>query len=561
MEHKVLIVTGSLVSYQDKSLFQIIKKQIDSLKFSSGAWQDIQQKISASKNLLGQKKYRKTSKYQKSAYHQTIENYFGNHHNVITPQLTEVSIATLLTDEGVNFGVTTFSEIYGNRKLRNRLLKEHDCIFISTSLIRDLSELMPLLNLLKTKDNKIVLGGALTGALHHSFMGLAQVDILAVGYGEYLVASLAKWINSDYQEITPPPFGRVIKKEHGVILYSGVPNTRNLDDLRLPDWSIAEKIHQQKFAMVHYESVRGCPYRCSFCNYPYLFDDKVFRFRSAEQIAKDWEHYASQGAKYITCLDSLFTIPRKRLVDLCESLIAKKLDLKWICYARADDLSDLEICKIMRQAGCIQVHIGIESGNQQQLDNMNKRCTVANNQMAILNCQEVGINSFISVIIGFPGETTESVEETFDFLALTKPDMYYAALFSTRIENVPILSKENRERFGLDTMSGSSSSAPYWKHETMNSVRACQLLEEFNDKMIANKVSLEASLFYQGFLGYDRREREMLLEYQQDLAQHEHLLKPLINKCNHWATNRLAKAHALAFSNQQKSLLTRLEHV
>lgn len=554
MNHKVLIITGSLVSYQDKSLLLVIKKQLDSLKFSSGAWQDIQQKISASKYLLGQKRYRKTSKYQNSSYFSQVESYFSNHHTVVTPQLTEVSIATLLTDEGIEFGVATISQIYSDRKFREKLLREYGCIFLSTSLIRDQSELIPIIHALKTKDNKLVIGGALTGTMHQSWQGIKQVEILAVGYGEYLVKSLADWIKSDYQELSAPLYGRVLKKDFGFILFSGVPKSKNLDDLRLPDWSIAEKTHSQKFLMVHYESVRGCPYRCSFCNYPYLFDDTVFRFRSALQIAKDWEHYASKGAKYISCLDSLFTIPRKRLTDLCEILIQKKLDLKWICYARADDLSNLEVCQMMKEAGCIQVHIGIESGNQQQLNNMNKRCTVENNRMAILNCQKVGLNSFISVIIGFPGETNESVWETYEFLAAAKPDMYYAALFSTRVENVPILSRENRLKFKLETMSGSSSSSPYWQHETMNSIEACRLMEEFNDKMMLNKVSLEASLFYEGFLGYVRDQRNLLLDYQYDVARHDHFLKPFIAKCNQWALNRLSKAHQLAFKSSGPKL-------
>lgn len=456
----------------------------------------------------------------------------------------------MLSDEGLDFGVATFSEIYSNKALRTKLLKEHDCIFVSTSLIRDLSELLPLLRLLKTPNNRLVIGGALTGALHNSWQGLKEVDIFAVGYGEYLVSSIADWIKSDYQTINPPAYGRIVEKDFGFILYSGVPNSRDLDHLRLPDWSIADKVHDQKFTMVHYESVRGCPYRCSFCNYPYLFDDKVFPYRSAEQIAKDWQSYSERGVKYITCLDSLFTIPQKRLIDLCERLIEKKLDLKWICYARADDLSSLEICEIMKRAGCIQVHIGIESGNQQQLNNMNKRCTVENNRLAILNCQKVGINSFVSVIIGFPGETETSVWETYDFLHSTKPDMYYAALFSTRVENVPILSSENRERFKLETISGSSSSAPYWKHQTMDSVTACHLIEKFNDKMMNNMVSLEASLFYEGFLGYQRSQRAQLLAYQRDVANHDHLMKFLIKKCNVWALNRLKTAHRLAFINK-----------
>src|SRR5262249_30717698 len=153
----------------------------------------------------------------------------------------------------------------------------------------------------------------------------------------------------------------------------GSPDSKDLDWLPTPDWAFAEQYHGRKFELVHYESVRGCPYRCAFCNYPFLFDDTIFRTKSARKIASDWLGYAAKGAKIVNCLDSLFTIPTQRLVELCNILISEGTPINWICYARAGDLARPGIAKLMKQAGCRLVHVGYESGSQTILENMNKR--------------------------------------------------------------------------------------------------------------------------------------------------------------------------------------------
>src|SRR5690606_5978056 len=104
-------------------------------------------------------------------------------------------------------------------------------------------------------------------------------------------------------------------------------------------------------------------------------------------------YHEELGVQHITCLDSLFTMPKIRLIDLCEQLINNKSTMTWTCYARADDLADEEIVKLMKKAGAHQVQIGIESGNQLMLDQMNKRCTVDQNLQAIRNCRKHGIST------------------------------------------------------------------------------------------------------------------------------------------------------------------------
>ncbi|HET8694935.1 MAG TPA: radical SAM protein [Aquabacterium sp.] len=516
---KVLIVTGTLVSAKERSIKQFLKKQIDSFKASSGAWLDTQLKVIGAENITAQARYMKSRAFKQAKYHRTVSTVFGQDWNFGAPELTEVALMTLLAKEKIPYEAITYGELYGDEQLREKLLTECGCVFASTTLLRDLSELDPLMRILKRASNKVVVGGALTSILHHDFNGSPYIDVFTVGYGEMLVPSLANWIRGGYQRLEPPETGRVLQKGSTTLLYSGVPESKNLDFIDAPDWSLAEAYHQKKFEMVHYESVRGCPYRCSFCNYPFLFDDTKFRYKSAEKIVDDWEVYYKNGARYITCLDSLFTVPPKRLKRICELLIERQIKIKWICYARADDLTDLATCQLMRDAGCIQVQIGVESGSQEILDNMNKRCTVEQNALAIHNCRKVGITTLATVIIGFPGDHIGNLKKTLAFLKENPPDFYYSAPFNTRVEYIPILNEDNRKRFGILTNQGATSSAPYWKHNSMSSTELGSLIRWFNDQVMSEKMSLEGTLFYKIILNYDPGTREELLDYQFDVVK------------------------------------------
>ncbi len=533
----ILIVTGSMISPKEQSFRAAIQKQILSFRASSGAWLDIQTKIQTAEQLLRLRMGLKSRRMKKAPYRRTVEEFFSKKGNFETPELTEVTLATLLNIEGLPFRVCDFSTICASKALRERLLDECPVLFISSTLLRDLSELIPLLELLRRKGNRIIVGGALTSMLHESWTRDDLVDVLAVGSGEALVPVLSNWLKGG--ALRAPAGGMMVEKGRTKVLFSGAPKSRNLDHYPRPNWKLAEKTHGRALPMVFYESVRGCPYRCSFCNYPYLFDDRKFRHKSALKIADDWLHYASHGVEYVTCLDSLFTMPKKRLLELCQILISEGSPLKWICYARADDLSDVETCELMREAGCIQVQIGLESGSQQQLDNMNKKCTVAQNQQALINCRRAGIVSVTTLILGFPGETEASIKETFSLLKETPPDLYYAAAFNTRFEGVPILEQKEAERFGLKTLRGGHSSIPYWRHDTMTTAEICAWQDWFTKKMAEERVALDGMLFFSGFLHYGFDQREDLLDFQRDIYLGRPIVKRVFKGLDRWAHRKL----------------------
>ena len=111
----------------------------------------------------------------------------------------------------------------------------------------------------------------------------------------------------------PGTRGSLERRGQTWVLRSGTLPARDLDALPTPDWSLAQRHHEQRYPFIHYESSRGCPHNCAFCSFPHLFDAGTYRTKSAARIVEEWRGYARQGFRYISCLDSTFTTPRKRV--------------------------------------------------------------------------------------------------------------------------------------------------------------------------------------------------------------------------------------------------------
>jgi anaerobic magnesium-protoporphyrin IX monomethyl ester cyclase len=123
----------------------------------------------------------------------------------------------------------------------------------------------------------------------------------------------------------------------------------------------------------------------------------------------------------IVIYDDVFTMNRKRIMELCNEIIKEGMDLNWVCSTRVDRI-DRELLKRMKRAGCSLIAYGVESGDQQVLDRIQKGISVEETENALNMTRSVGIKSVAYMLLGSPGETAESVERSFALIERAKPD-------------------------------------------------------------------------------------------------------------------------------------------
>lgn len=156
----------------------------------------------------------------------------------------------------------------------------------------------------------------------------------------------------------------------------------------------------------------GCPFSCDFCSKP-IFGKEV-RFRSLDRIFDEIRDILSYGYDSLWIADDLFTFDTKFLKSFCERLIEEKLGISWSCLSRVDTINDEIACE-MKKAGCSKVYLGIESGNDEVLKLMNKSIDTS----TVRNGVEVFIRNGIACagffIVGYPGETEATIEDTLEF--------------------------------------------------------------------------------------------------------------------------------------------------
>jgi radical SAM superfamily enzyme YgiQ (UPF0313 family) len=164
---------------------------------------------------------------------------------------------------------------------------------------------------------------------------------------------------------------------------------------------------------ISFYTTRGCPAKCTFCLWPQTFDGHMWRQRSVDDVAKEVEHALKlfPDVQEIFFDDDTFTIGKERVLALCERF--KPLNFTWSCTSRVH--VDLETLQAMRAAGCRLFIVGFESGNPQILKNIKKGASVEQAREFMKNCKKAGIVVHGDFIIGLPGETRETIEESLQF--------------------------------------------------------------------------------------------------------------------------------------------------
>ena len=161
---------------------------------------------------------------------------------------------------------------------------------------------------------------------------------------------------------------------------------------------------------------RGCPYRCTFCSQSIM--PVKWRARSAENVLEEWRHLVrDRGAQEIGVLDDSANIRMNRLLELSDLLVADKLHhVPWIFVngIRAN-LATMELLAKMKTAGLLRTAFGVETGDPEMLQSIDKRINHDTIRQAFRNAKAVGLETIGFFIIGLPGDTRERMQRTIDF--------------------------------------------------------------------------------------------------------------------------------------------------
>jgi anaerobic magnesium-protoporphyrin IX monomethyl ester cyclase len=219
---------------------------------------------------------------------------------------------------------------------------------------------------------------------------------------------------------------------------------------------------------VNVRTAVSCPYTCAFCGFPenagkYQTSDVAFVEKELNELVQ-----SNPRLKSIYFIDDTFNVPKARFKEILHMMIKNKYEFKWHSYLRCQHV-DEETIQLMSESGCEGVFLGIESGSNVILSNMNKQAKVEHYEKGIEMLKKVGIMTFGAFIIGFPGENLKTVMETIRFIENSGLDFFRAQMwFCERI--TPIW--KQRELYGIE------GEGFDWTHKTMNSKTAASFVDK-----------------------------------------------------------------------------------
>jgi radical SAM superfamily enzyme YgiQ (UPF0313 family) len=176
------------------------------------------------------------------------------------------------------------------------------------------------------------------------------------------------------------------------------------------------------------ETKRGCGRRCTYCVDP-LAKGPAFRLRDPREVADEIAGLADRGIDVLHLCDAEFNLPPRHALDVCQALIARRLDerVRWYAYLAVVPFS-AELAAMMRRAGCAGINFTSDSANAEILAAFGQPHRRQDLAAAVQRCRQEGIAVMLDMLLGGPGETPQTVDETIAAFQQIDPDCAGAAL-------------------------------------------------------------------------------------------------------------------------------------
>ncbi|MDI6735993.1 MAG: radical SAM protein [bacterium] len=272
------------------------------------------------------------------------------------------------------------------------------------------------------KGIKVIVGGHHPTLFHDEFLINKNIDFVVRGEGEETFLELIKELESNKNQFTEVD-GLSFRQHNNIIHNRNRKLILNLDSLPYPNRELLLD-KEDYFPKLNFEIItaRGCPFSCAYCGAFNMWGRKI-RFRSVQNII---------GEMLILCRkynidqflfwDDSFTMDKKRIVEFCNKLRnISDYCLKWSCITRLD-LIDEELLQQMRESGCRNIYLGVESGSEEMLKLIKKGITKEKIREKSVLMKSSGIKYSTFFMMGLPGETKEQILETYNFMKEIGPD-------------------------------------------------------------------------------------------------------------------------------------------
>jgi len=246
---------------------------------------------------------------------------------------------------------------------------------------------------------------------------LPHFDLVALGEAEKSLPEMIEGFLSDRNPYEVPGFAYW---EGQSVRYSPVrARIEKLDEITAPARSLFDNDAHKEYWQRNYGytttsmiTTRGCPFKCGFCSKPVFGDD--YKERTASNVVDEIEEILEFGYDRIWMADDCFTLNKRRVAEICEGILTRGLRFEWECLSRVDGI-DTETLNHMREAGCVRLFFGLESGNDQMLRVMKKNTTTAAGRKAVDLAVKCGLKTGGFFILGYPGETNRTLIQTINF--------------------------------------------------------------------------------------------------------------------------------------------------
>lgn len=384
-------------------------------------------------------------------------------------------LGTYLHNRGLNFDfVNSFQE---EKVKLSKILEQNNILTIAiiTTLYVSVLPILEIIDFIKTYNHtaKIILGGPFVStkvrtldpeSLEYLFESTIGADFyINSSQGE---ATLVKIIEALKKNLPPRQINNVYYKRDNGNGYERTSTKKENNKLseNMVNWDLfAGKAGE----FVNVRTAISCPFSCAFCGYPEHAGE--YQTAPAREIEAELNRLSKiKTVNSLHFIDDTFNIPKERYKEILKTIIKNKFKFKWHSYFRCQ-YSDREMVALMKESGCEGVFLGIESGNDRILKNMNKGANTSKYLQGIELLKEYGIVTFGNFIIGFPGETRETLRDTLQFIEESGLDFYRSQLWYAE-PITPIWKQKEKYRIRGESFE--------WSHMTMNWETACDAIDE-----------------------------------------------------------------------------------